>query len=369
MDTGAREHLEGVAREAEPKPTQLKVAIFDDPETGNVLKEVMSLFDQGKGHETIGDEKELIERAEKGLLDVAVFSQLKQENIRTITKIRNNPEIKQQPIIIVVASSFFDRRYFNQAMEAGADVGLPIHKVVFGLLTQYADAPEMLANLEDQYADKMVINKKRFYKEHQDKLRARSEITADTEQELKMLKSLFESNDVKAVLDAGGGAGRLAIPLAEAGYEVANADGSAELLEQMQEQSDQATALETDLRKLPLENKSFDAVTFNWHVFCDIMGNKSKRQVLSEAHRVLKDGGVLSLDIPNRLSADEMGQTELQKDGVYMTVPRQGPIFVGYVPSAEEIKTFLKEAGFNNIQTIQWKTKKGFPKLTFTAKK
>ena len=369
MDIGRENAAKIAAQEAESKPSQLQVAIFDDSSVGRALKQVMGTLEPNKKHETISDEQTLIEQAKNGKLDIAILSHLNEKSVETITKLRNNPNIKQQPLIIIMARSFFDRRFFNQAMEAGADVGLSVVNAITTLLNHYSNVPEMLATLEDRYADKMIINKKRFYKEHRDKLESRSEITADTGHELEMLKGLLESNQAKTVLDAGGGAGRLAIPLAKAGYEVTNADGSAELLEQMQEQTDQVTALETDLRELPLDDQSFDAVTFNWHVFCDILGNKSKRQVLAEAYRVLKDGGVLSLDIPNREAADEQSQTELRKDGVYVTIPKQGPIFLGYTPSSNEILDLLKEAGFKKIEALQWKTKKGFPKITFTAKK
>ncbi len=121
--------------------------------------------------------------------------------------------------------------------------------------------------------------------------------------------------------------------------------------------------METDLRKLPVQGEQFDAITYNWHVFCDILGAKGKKQVLSEAYRNLKDDGVIILDLP------DIKKGECKKDGVYIDYPEGEAIFVGYIPNEQEMKNYLEEAGFENIQAKKWETAKGFPKITFTAKK
>ncbi|MBU4375456.1 class I SAM-dependent methyltransferase [Patescibacteria group bacterium] len=209
----------------------------------------------------------------------------------------------------------------------------------------------------------MIKNKISFYKEYKNKLADRSEVTADTKKELDILENIFKENNVKKVLDAGGGEGRIAIPLAGKGYDVSNADSSHSLLEKMKTKTDKVKAIETDLRKLPVNDRQFDSVTYNWHVFCDILGVKGKKQVLSEAHRSLKDNGVIILDLPDRKKG------EYKKDGIYINCPGGESVFVGYIPSEEEMQSYLKEAGFQNIQTNKWGTSSGFPKITFIAKK
>ena len=291
--------------------------------------------------------------------------------------------------------------------------------------------------------------KKGFYAEYRSRLSDRSEVTADTEKELEMLEELFKGNEVHDVLDAGGGEGRLAIPLAEKGYSVTNIDSSEELIENMKKKTDKVSGVAGDLRELPFQDKKFDAVTFNWHVFCDILGNKGKRRVLDEANRVLRDKGVVALDIPDRASYEvvykllkehnpalfkdrklarekmleleddfrqekdpiakniylqgrnalayildeellfepdpeflgsdqedgerretvEVEKIEFKKDGIYLNYPGGENIFIGYVPSIEEVKMFLEEAGFKDIEAKQWKTRMGFFKVTFMAKK
>lgn len=44
-------------------------------------------------------------------------------------------------------------------------------------------------------------------------------------------------------------------------------------------------------------------------------------------------------------------------------------VFIGYVPTEEEMKQFLAEAGFENIEVRKWETGKGFHKITFVGEK
>jgi len=60
---------------------------------------------------------------------------------------------------------------------------------------------------------------------------------------------------------------------------------------------------------------------------------------------------------------------ECKKDGIYIDYPGGEAVFVGYIPNEQEMKNYLEETGFKNIQIKRWETVKGFPKITFTAKK
>jgi ubiquinone/menaquinone biosynthesis C-methylase UbiE len=101
----------------------------------------------------------------------------------------------------------------------------------------------------------------------------------------------------------------------------------------------------------------------NLHVLCDILGVKGKLEVLREAHRILKDNGVIVLDLPDR----EKGN--YKKDGIYINHPGGEAIFVGYIPSDDEMRQYLEKSGFTNITIKKWETKNGFPKVTYIAKK
>ena len=66
---------------------------------------------------------------------------------------------------------------------------------------------------------------------------------------------------------------------------------------------------------------------------------------------------------------EELRKVSFKKDGVYVDYPGGDAVFLGYVPSEEEIKSFLEEAGFHDIEIKRWKTKTGLWKVTFVAKK
>ncbi len=321
---------------------------------------------------TLGSPTELVEDRETLLRnlserggDVVLLFGDDLASIKTITALRNNPEIKDQPAVIWISDNTTANlnETAKKVSNAGADIAIPLLVSVPKIMKFMHSVPEFLAEIEDDYGDKMLKNKENFYKEYKDKLSARSEITADTEKEIKILEEIFEKNGARDILDAGGGEGRIALPLYEDGYKVVNADASEDLLQKMKKKNKNVGAVASDLRDLPLDKGSFDAVTYNWHVFCDILGNKSKRRVLEEAYRVLRPDGTIVLDLPDRDAG------EFKKDGVYINYPGGENIFVGYVPSEEEMQRFLEEAGFRDVEVKKWKTGKGFPKVTFTARK
>jgi SAM-dependent methyltransferase len=289
---------------------QLKILIVDLATSPLALaqRQVMNQMLSTKNTEIISDRKELNQALAQVNFDVLLFNQADRQTIKDITKVRNNPNIEHQPLIVL--HSIPDRET-KKVMDAGADVHLPPSDFLVSMLSQYASIPELLGSLEDRYGDKMVKGKKGFYRAFKDKLAARSEVTADLAKELKILEEIFQTTNCQDILDGGGGEGRIAIPLAKKGYRVTNFDNSQELIEKMQAKNDQVKGVVGDLRDLPFENESFDAITYNWHVFCDLLGNKSKRQVLAEAFRTLRRNGVIVLDIPDRNRYEE--EVELVK--------------------------------------------------------
>lgn len=282
------------------------------------------------------------------------------EVIRIATQLRNIPEITKQPVLMAMG---FNREQIKRMLESGIDIGIEERVDLVKLFEGITSVPEALADLEDHYGDQMLRNKRAFYQAFGERLAARSEITADIGQELQIIEAILTAHGAKKLLDAGGGAGRISIPLAEKGYQVLNLDASPELLKIMRKQNGTIPAVVGNLHELPLRDEGFDAVMYNWHVFCDILGRKRKKQVLSEAFRTLKPGGVIIFDIPSR------DQAEFRKDGVYIHQADNVLVFVGYVPSEEEMKKFLEETGFQHIQIKHWQTKNGYQKVTFSAEK
>jgi len=337
---------------------KVSVVVVDDGPMGRALQQVLGMF--GPDVTVVPNEAELKKILQTSTIDTVFFTKGGPQTVRAITKTRNNPDLEQQPVILAYE---FNQKGARQSSEAGADITMNGMPMLVEMLQGLQSIPELLGKIEDQYGEKMLRNKQGFYKEYKEKLEARSKETADTEQELGILQELFEQNEVETVLDAGGGAGRLAIPLTEQGYSVTNVDGSPELLKKMQEENVKIKAIQADLRRMPIEDESFDAVTFNWHVLCDLLGNKGKRQALGDAYRVLKPGGVIALDIPDR------SEGEMHKDGVYINYPGGDAVFVGYIPSEEEVVKLLEDSRFEDVKIKKWKTKTDFPKISFQAKK
>lgn len=341
--------------------------------------------------ELASETSDLLEASRPGSVDAVLMIDIGQESIRAITRLRNDPEVKQQPVVIaadmpLVHAGGMNRQQREAALkqmnEAGADVvmELPLTRELLALLQRLPSIPALLAGIEDSYGDKMIKNKTGFYQKFREKLYERSALTADTGKEVRIIDEILSRHHSHRVLDAGGGEGRIGSPLADKGYEVINLDVTAGLLEQAATRDERLKNIAGDLRQLPLENESVDATMFNWHVFCDIMGSKAKRAVLAEAHRVIRPDGVIILDIPDRERADdEKAATEIpsrehkmkfRKDGVYISgVPGEPDIFIGYVPAEKEMATFMEEAGFRDIQATRWQTKKGFSKLTLVGRK
>jgi ubiquinone/menaquinone biosynthesis C-methylase UbiE len=363
------EKSNNTAEQKEREDEKLNVLVFDDSEDKLYAESLDFHFNEDDNFPTravsVSEVGKISRMAENGGFDVifvATPDNLNKNLAAEITKIRNNKKIKKQPLFFVMKSRRNEKE-LEGLKEFDDVIEVPSFIHIEKLVSQFKSVPELLGYIEDQYGDRWQKNKISFYKEYKDKIDSRAEVTADTEKELEILENVLQENNAKKILDAGGGNGRIAIPLSNKGYEVTNADSSWELLEEMKKKTDKVKAVEADLRKLPAKEGQFDAVTYNWHVFCDILGDKSKRQVLSEAFRVLRKGGVIVLDLPDR----EKGSCK--KDGIYINYPGGESVFVGYIPTENEMEEYLKEAGFKDIKINKWETKSGFPKISFTGRK
>jgi SAM-dependent methyltransferase len=99
------------------------------------------------------------------------------------------------------------------------------------------------------------------------------------------------------VLDVGGAAGRYAIPLAAAGYAVHLLDPMALHVDQAAQASRTAerplaSVTRADARRLPFADATADAVLLLGPLY-HLTERDDRRTALSEAHRVLRSGGVL----------------------------------------------------------------------------
>jgi SAM-dependent methyltransferase len=98
------------------------------------------------------------------------------------------------------------------------------------------------------------------------------------------------------VLDAGCGYGRVAVPLAAAGHEVAGLDLSPELIAAARAaaaaQGVEVAFTVGSMTRLPYADGSFDAVICLWSAFHELLEEREQDAALGEFRRVLAPGGL-----------------------------------------------------------------------------
>lgn len=95
----------------------------------------------------------------------------------------------------------------------------------------------------------------------------------------------------KTILDVGAGTGRLASTLVKAGSKVIALDLSAKMLFRLKKKSPQVETVIGEAENLPFAGNSFDIVIAAFL----IVHLKEPKRFFDEAHRVLKDGGILAV--------------------------------------------------------------------------
>jgi len=102
------------------------------------------------------------------------------------------------------------------------------------------------------------------------------------------------------ILDLACGTGRIAIPLAKRGYEVAGIDISRRALDIARSQGPSLDLRHGDMRNLPWDDGSFDAVVNVWTAFGYFETQDDDERVVAEVARVLRPGGVFVIDSINQ---------------------------------------------------------------------
>jgi len=96
------------------------------------------------------------------------------------------------------------------------------------------------------------------------------------------------------ILELGSGTGRLAAPLADAGYSVVAIDSSAAMLHQSLPGPDSVAA---DMQTIPLQESAIDGVLIAYNTLFNLAAPGAQQSCLAEISRVLVDGGLLALDL------------------------------------------------------------------------
>jgi ubiquinone/menaquinone biosynthesis C-methylase UbiE len=117
-----------------------------------------------------------------------------------------------------------------------------------------------------------------------------------------IIKNLLPKDKGIRILDAGGGTGRISLPLAKLGYQVTLCDLSPGMLavarRKVQEEGlvNRVDIKEADIASMPFFDESFDIVICLHGAFC----NADSLKAAEELTRVLKRGGVILVDTLSR---------------------------------------------------------------------
>jgi 2-polyprenyl-3-methyl-5-hydroxy-6-metoxy-1,4-benzoquinol methylase len=199
---------------------------------------------------------------------------------------------------------------------------------------------------------------------------------ARTDDDVDTIVRLLEVEKGAEILDCPCGHGRISNALAARGFRVTGIDASELFLERAraaaEAQNLEVEYVQGDMRKLPWRGR-FDALV-NWFTSFGYFSDEQNKAVLREFHDALRPGGRLVLDTQNitRTLLEPRPQHWIERDGNLMldewtldvenarfvterTVVRGGSTrrthFVVRWFSAPEFRTWLEEAGFENVRT------------------
>jgi ubiquinone/menaquinone biosynthesis C-methylase UbiE len=118
-----------------------------------------------------------------------------------------------------------------------------------------------------------------------------------TEEETAFVESQLEPG--ARVLDVACGTGRISAPLARLGFDVAGIDISSRVLAVARAAAPDLDFRLGDMRRLPWEDQSFDAVINMWTAFGYFDTQAEDERALDEIARVLRPGGAFIIDTVN----------------------------------------------------------------------
>jgi len=120
-----------------------------------------------------------------------------------------------------------------------------------------------------------------------------------TKKELSYLKKFLRTN--QKILDLACGYGRLTIPLTKQGYKIEGLDISKNLLEEAEKRAKKEKLNINfrlgDMRKLPYNTNTFDAIICMWSAFIELPNKKDQIKALKEILRVLNKDGFALLEM------------------------------------------------------------------------
>jgi ubiquinone/menaquinone biosynthesis C-methylase UbiE len=175
------------------------------------------------------------------------------------------------------------------------------------------------------------------------------------------IKIINELQDIKTIIDAGGGMGRLSLDLAKnKKNRIVLSDLSIDMLKLAEKYSENLTNINivnTDAHHLPFRNNSFDVVV-GLDIFCHL---KYPKNALHEFYRVLTNQGTLIIDSTNSnplwtlFYPRYLGKNPLNwiKTIKFKGILPGWEAIVKHYPK-EKFFSFLQNSGFEIIRNINY---------------
>lgn len=124
-----------------------------------------------------------------------------------------------------------------------------------------------------------------------------------TQSELSYLTTLLDKS--WNILDLACGYGRYTIPLAEMGFRISGIDITPDFIQNASEAANlKGLSVDFrvgDMRNLPYQDESFDAVLCMWNSFSEMTTLKDQQLSIREMGRVLKPEGMALIEVRNHL--------------------------------------------------------------------
>lgn len=177
--------------------------------------------------------------------------------------------------------------------------------------------------------------------------------------DVKIVRKLLRKGD--KVLDAGCGYGRVAMPLARAGFDITGIDISRVLIQNARRRKKREEVSARfdigNMVKLPYNNDSFDKIVSLWNTFNELLTKKEQIKALDEIFRVLRPGGMAFIVVRNGEQKEvrrELKERGLGSDGRLLRSELMGIESISYIHDRSTLRRLCRKSKFKRWK-IQFK--------------
>jgi ubiquinone/menaquinone biosynthesis C-methylase UbiE len=149
------------------------------------------------------------------------------------------------------------------------------------------------------------------------------------------------------IVDIGAGTGRVALALANRGFQLVAIDPAASMLQAMRQKPGEVLTVAAEGARLPLRRQSADAVVLARLLYLVA----DWQDLLREAREVLKHDGILLHEWGNGDASEEWVQVREKARSLFQEAGVETPFHPG-ARSEVEVDSFLRDLGFHRTEQI-----------------